>query len=98
MENNSAYVFLIRLVGRDESNNFKWWEFRGCIKRGANAATTTFVGPITTLTGSDTGVAAGWEANLQADTTFGGLAPFVTGSATTIRWMASGHLTKVVNF
>ena len=97
LPNNSAYTFKGTLIanvtgGGDTSS----WEFRGCIKRGANAAATSLVGtPKIDNIGYDAGATL-WSFTLTADTTNGGLAVTVTGLAsTTIRWVAKIETTEV---
>jgi len=97
LPNNSAYTFKGTLIanvtgGGDTSS----WEFRGAIKRGANAASTTLVGtPRIDNIGYDAGATL-WSFTLTADTTNGGLAVTVTGLAgTTIRWVAKIETTEV---
>ena len=97
LPNNSAYTFKGTLIanvtgGGDTSS----WEFRGCIKRGANAAATSIVGtPKIDNIGYDAGATL-WSFTLTADTTNGGLAVTVTGLAsTTIRWVAKIETTEV---
>jgi hypothetical protein len=65
------------------------WEFKGAIKRGANAASTAIVGTvIKDVVAYDAGASA-WDVTFTADTTNGGLKVEVTGAAaTTIRWVA----------
>jgi hypothetical protein len=97
MPNNSAYTFKGTLIanvtgGGDTSS----WEFRGAIKRGANAAATSLVGtPRIDNIGYDAGATL-WSFTLTADTSNGGLAVTVTGLAgTTIRWVAKIETTEV---
>jgi hypothetical protein len=97
LPNNSAYTFKGTLIanvtgGGDTSS----WEFRGAIKRGANAASTVLVGtPRIDNIGYNAG-ASTWTFTLTADTTNGGLAITVTGAAsTTIRWVAKVETTEV---
>jgi hypothetical protein len=90
LPNNAAYTFkgtmIANVTGGGDTSS---WEFRGCIKRGANAASTALVGtPRIDNIGYDAGATL-WSFTLTADTTNGGLAVTVTGLAgTTIRWVA----------
>ena len=68
------------------------WEFKGCIRREANASTTTLV----SSTIDEFSAPTGWSIALSADTTNGGLAVTVTGAASTnIRWVATVHTSEV---
>jgi hypothetical protein len=97
LPNNSAYTFkgtmIANVTGGGDTSS---WEFRGCIKRGANAASTVLVGsPRIDNIGYNAGASA-WVFTLTADTTNGGLAITVTGAAsTTIRWVAKVETTEV---
>jgi hypothetical protein len=70
------------------------WEFKGGIRRGTSAGTTTLIGtPSIDLIASD---GSAWTVALTADTTNGGLAVTVTGEAAkTIRWVATVRTTEV---
>jgi len=97
LPNNSAYYFSGSVVaGVTGAGNTSSWEFKGTIKRGANAASTALVGtPVLNLIGQDSGASA-WVVALTADTTNGGLAVTVTGQAsTTIRWVAKIETTEM---
>ena len=74
----------------------KAWEFKGAIKRGANAAATSIVGSvIKDVIASDAG-ASTWDITITADTTNGGIKVEVTGQAsTTIRWVCKIETTEM---
>jgi len=97
LPNNSAYTFTGTMIANvTGGGNTSSWEFRGCIKRGANAAATALVGtPRIDNIGYDSG-ASTWAFTLTADTSNGGLAVTVTGQAsTTIRWVATINTCEV---
>lgn len=94
---NSAYFFRASVIaGVTGAGNTKAWEFRGAIKRGATAASTTLVGTvIKDIVASDAGITA-WDVSVTADTTNGALAVTVTGAAaTTIRWVCKIETTEM---
>ena len=98
LPNNSAYFFKGSVIaGVTGGGNTKAWEFKGAIKRGANAAATSIVGSvIKDLIASDTG-ASTWDVTITADTTNGGISVTVTGqAATTIRWVCKIETTEMV--
>lgn len=95
--NNSAYSFTGEVIaGVTGAGNTARWTISGAIKRGANPASTTFVGtPTVTMTHNDAGAAA-WVVAVTADTTNGAIAVTVTGAAgTTIRWVAKIETTEM---
>ena len=97
LKNNSALAFKATVIATmDAGGNTKAWEFRGAIKRGANAASTTLVGSaIKDVLAYDAGAAA-WDAFALADTTNGALQIRVVGQAsTTIRWACKIETTEV---
>ena len=97
LANNAAYAFKGTCVaGVTGAGNTKAWEFRGAIKRGANAASTTLVGSvIKDVLAYDAGAAA-WDVDFTADTTNGALQVKVTGQAsTTIRWVCKIETTEM---
>jgi hypothetical protein len=97
LPNNSAYHFkgsvIATVTGGGDTAS---WEFKGAIKRGANAASTAIVGTvIKDVVAYDAGASA-WDVTFTADTTNGGLKVEVTGAAaTTIRWVAKLETTEV---
>jgi hypothetical protein len=94
---NSAYFFKGSCIaGVTGAGNTKAWEFRGAIKRGANAAATSIVGSvIKDVIASDAG-ASTWDITITADTTNGAIAVTVTGAAsTTIRWVCKIETTEM---
>jgi len=95
LPNNSAYFFSGTCVAREsatDGTDMGAWEFKGCIRREANAGTTTLV----SSTIDEFSAPTGWSIALSADTTNGGLAVTVTGAASTnIRWVATVHTSEV---
>ena len=97
LPNNSAYLFKATVISNvTGGGNTSAWKLEGAIKRGANAASTTIVGSVTTtLLAQDAG-AATWAIAATADTTNGGLRITFTGQAsTTIRTVAKLETTEV---
>jgi hypothetical protein len=97
LPNNSAYLFKATVIsGVTGGGNTSGWKLEGVIKRGANAASTTIVGLVTTtLLAQDAG-AATWAIAATADTTNGGLRITFTGQAsTTIRTVCKVETTEV---
>ena len=97
LPNNSAYFFKGSCIaGVTGAGDTKAWEFRGAIKRGANAAATSIVGSvIKDVIASDAG-ASTWDITITADTTNGAIAVTVTGAAsTTIRWVCKIETTEM---
>ena len=97
LQNNSAIAFTAVLTGTiTGAGNTTSFQFQGCIKRGANAASTVLVGAITPVLISRDAGAAAWTVAVTADTTNGCLAVSVTGqAATTIRWNCSIFASEV---
>lgn len=98
LPNNSAYAFTGKVVARENATgDCSAWEFKGLIRRGANAAATALVAAVTpTSIAADAGAAA-WVVAVTADTTNGGIAVTVTGEAAhTIRWVADIETVEVV--
>ena len=95
LPDNSAYFFSGTIIARQDAasgTDMGAWEIKGAIRREGSAATTTLV----KSTIDDFNVPAGWAVALTADTTNGGLAITVTGSATTnIRWVATVSTSEV---
>ena len=97
LPNNSAYLFKATVISAvTGGGNTSGWKLEGVIKRGANAASTTIVGLVTTtLLAQDAG-AATWAIAATADTTNGGLRITFTGQAsTTIRTVCKVETTEV---
>jgi hypothetical protein len=97
LPNNSAYLFKATVIsGVTGGGNTSGWKLEGVIKRGANAASTTIVGTVTTtLLAQDAG-ASGWVIAATADTTNGGLRITFTGQAsTTIRTVCKVETTEM---
>lgn len=87
LNNNSTLAFSGRIVAAiTNGGNSSYWEFKGLIKRGANAAATSLVGLVTTTLISQDSGASSWVVTISADTTNGCLKVEFTGqSSTTIR-------------
>jgi hypothetical protein len=97
LPNNSAYFFKGSCIaGVTAAGDTKSWEFKGAIKRGANAAATSIVGSvIKDVIASDAG-ASTWDITITGDTTNGAIAVTVTGAAsTTIRWVCKIETTEM---
>ncbi|WAG76970.1 DUF2793 domain-containing protein [Metapseudomonas furukawaii] len=97
LPNNSAYAFLGTLVARSSTGVTSAWEFKGAIKRGANAAATALVAAVTpTVLAQDAG-ASTWAVAIDADTSNGALRIRLTGAASTsIKWVADVETVEVV--
>jgi hypothetical protein len=97
LPNNSAYSFSGEVVaGVTGGGNTAAWNFKGAIKRGANAASTAVVGTVVLdRIAYDTGATA-WTVAVTADTTNGGIKVEVAGAAaTTIRWVCKINTTEM---
>lgn len=97
LPNNSAYSFSGEVIaGVTGAGDTAAWNFKGAIKRGANAASTAVVGTVVLdRIAYDTGATA-WTVAVTADTTNGGIAVTVTGAAaTTIRWVCKINTTEM---
>jgi hypothetical protein len=96
LPNNSSYAFrgILNAHRTDVIGTSASYQISGCIRRGANAASTTLVGTVTRSSlGVDSG-ASTWNFAITADTTNGGLKIEFTGEAAkTIR---SGALIEVM--
>jgi len=97
LPNNSAYAFKGTVIATvTGGGDTAAWEFKGAIKRGANAASTAIVGTVVKDVLANDAGAADWDVTFTADTTNGGLKVEVTGAAsTTIRWVAKIETTEV---
>lgn len=95
LPNNSAYFFTGTCIARQQAadgTDVGAWEFKGAIRREANAGTTTLI----KSTIDEFNVPTGWAIALSADTTNGCLKVQVTGAASTdIRWVATVHTSEV---
>lgn len=96
LPNDSTFLFEGNIVARNTTNDAdsKVWTFKGAIRRGTSAATTTIIGtPTINLEASD---GSAWSFTLTADTTNGGLAVTVTGEAgKTIKWLSIVDTTEL---
>lgn len=99
LPNNSVFAFEGKITVRQTSvGDSKSIEFKGSIKRGANAASTALQGVVAQadLGTPDVG-AATWTVAFTADTTNGCLAITVTGAAATnLQWVATVETTESV--
>ena len=95
LPNNSAYFFSGTCIARQQAadgTDVGAWEFKGVIRREANAGTTTLI----KSTIDDFNVPTGWALALSADTTNGCLKVQATGVASTdIRWVATVQTSEV---
>lgn len=90
LSNNSAYVVKATVVVRENSTgDTAAWDVTFCIKRGANAASTTIVGTAAiNVIGADAGATV-WALDVTADTTLGCPKFEVTGEAShSLKWVA----------
>ncbi len=96
LPNNSAYFFSGTCIAREQAadgTDVGAWEFKGAIRREANAGTTTLI----KSTIDEFNVPTGWALALSADTTNGALAITITGAASTnIRWVATVQTSEVI--
>jgi len=96
LPNNSAYFFSGTCIAREQAadgTDVGAWEFKGAIRREANAGTTTLI----KSTIDEFNVPSGWALALSADTTNGALAITITGAASTdIRWVATVQTSEVI--
>ena len=98
LPNNSAYSFSGTIIARQQASagsDYAAWEIKGALLRDGSAATTVLGNGIKNSLYASAGAAA-WDVSLTADTTNGGLAITVTGSAATnIRWVATVNTSEV---
>ena len=101
LSNNQSMVFRGQVVaqrkGSESTTSTAAWEFKGVIRRGANAASTALVDAVTpTLIAADADAAA-WAIAVTADTTNGALAVTVTGETSkNIRWVCTLESTETI--
>jgi len=97
LNSNGASLFKITLIANvTGGGDTKAWTFEGVFKKGSLASSVAFVGtPVKNVIASDTG-ASSWDADVQVNTTYGGVEVACTGAAsTTIRWVAQISQTQV---
>ena len=98
LPNNSAFSFSGNIVARQQvsgGSEYASWEVKGTLLRDGSAASTVLGNGIVDKIYSSAG-ASSWIIALSADTTNGGLAITVTGSAATnIRWVATLNTSEV---
>jgi len=96
LPNNSAFFFSGTCIAREQAadgTDVGAWEFKGAIRREANAGTTTLI----KSTIDEFNVPTGWALALSADTTNGCLKIQATGVASTdIRWVATVQTSEVI--
>lgn len=97
LPNNSAYFFKGSIIaGVTGGGNTSAWEFKGAIKRGANAASTSIINSVILDRIAYDAGASTWSVSITADTVYGGLAVTVAGqAATTIRWVCKIETTEM---
>lgn len=97
LPNSSLFGFNgILSVRENATGDSKSIEFKGSIKRGANAAATALQGTVTQADIGTPDAGATWTVAFTADTTNGCLAITVTGEAShTLRWVARVVTTEV---
>lgn len=97
LPSNAAYAFRATVVaGVTGGGNARAWEFLGVIKRGATAATISFVGNVIKNNIAYDAGASTWDVALTVNTTLGCLTVTVTGqAATTIRWVCKIETTEM---
>lgn len=94
----SSFGFTATITARAQTSGVSArYRIEGLIKRGANAASTAFVGtPVITAIATDSGASA-WAVAAIANTTLGGLEIQVTGAASTfIKWTCMLQTEEVV--
>lgn len=94
-----VYGLDINVIATDGDGSHALWGTSGLVMLigGAAASATVLVGSGALALRQSTSVASGWAVQAAADTTNGGLAIFVTGSATsTLNWTAMVRGTEVV--
>lgn len=97
LPNNSTYTYRVMVTGhRTDVAGRASYEFRGCIIRDANAASTALAGAqIKTVIYEST---EGYDATVTADTTNGALIVTVTGAAShTMTWVAHIEAAEATN-
>jgi hypothetical protein len=94
LDNNSACFVVVSVSALSANGDAAWWELKTGIKRGADAASTTLVGPVYETTYADAGLSAA-TVTLSADTTTGALQVTATGLfGVTIGWCATVTATQ----
>jgi len=97
LPDNSAYAVSGRVVARSSAGDVAAWDFKGLIKRGSGAATTSLVGTITPISIAADSGASSWAITVTANTTLGCLTVGCTGAASTsIKWVADIETVEVV--
>lgn len=98
LPNNSVFGFFGTLTVRQAATgDSKSIEFKGSIKRGANAAATALQGTVTQADLGTPDAGATWTVAFTADTTNGCLAVTVTGEAShTLNWNCTVWTTENV--
>lgn len=93
LNDNSAYVADIKVVGRSATGNTAGYAFRLVVERGAGPGTIAIIGaPLKEILGEDV---AGWDANVQVNTGNGSLQIMVDGDVNNnIRWVGTVEFTQ----
>ena len=96
LSNDTTVAFDILIVARrtDTDNEGAGFQFFGVIDRNTNEASTAIIGNVVKNVLAEDSLT--WDANVSADTTYGGIKVEVTGQAAkTISWAATVWVTKV---
>ena len=93
---DEVWLFTIAVVGVDSSTrDTKTWLFEGAIKRDASN-NTLIVGTVNKESPSADAGASAWDCDVSADDVNEALKILATGEAAkTIKWKASGMITKI---
>ncbi len=101
LSNYQSMIFRGQIIaqrkGSESTTSTAGWDFKGVIRRGATAGSTTLLATVTpTLIAGDAG-AAMWAVAVTADGTNGALAITVTGEASkNIRWVCTLESTETI--
>lgn len=100
VDSNHAYQYKLRVVAQDSGapTQVAWWDFTGCIVRGAGVGTTTLVGANVAITQNAGGNSAAWSFDVTADAVNGALKIQGTNPASVgdVNFSVTGHLTLVI--
>jgi hypothetical protein len=90
------YTVQLGIIASSTTGDTAWWQLTFGIKNVGG--TTALVGSVVTVASASDAGAAAWVVAVTADNTNDSILITVTGAAaTTINWVASGHLTKVAS-
>jgi hypothetical protein len=90
---NGAWTFDILVVASSSGASVDGYQIKGVIKHNAQGLTTFIGTPSATTLGEQV---PGWDVAAEADNTNDALAIKVTGSATTVRWVATVRTVEVI--